>query len=79
MLNVPSILYINCIGSYYYSILENLNNDAKYHELLLYLSQGKLVYEAKDKQDIYAKYKNNRKYVIIRICQQLYFSDTLFS
>ena len=59
MLNVPSILYINCIGSYYYSILENLNNDAKYHELLLYLSQGKLVYEAKDKQDIYAKYKNN--------------------
>ena len=22
---------------------------------------------------------NDRKYVIIRICQQLYFSDTLFS
>lgn len=23
--------------------------------------------------------RNDRKYVIIRICQQLYFSDTLFS
>ena len=25
------------------------------------------------------KYATERKYVIIRICQQLYFSDTLFS
>ena len=27
----------------------------------------------------YCKFQKERKYVIIRICPQLYFSDTLFS
>ena len=33
----------------------------------------------RDKRIIEKEQNINRKYVIIRICQQLYFSDTLFS
>lgn len=32
-----------------------------------------------DAKDNIKKYENQCKYVIIRICPQLYFSDTLFS
>lgn len=59
MLNVPSILFVNCIGSYYYSIMEHLNGDAKYNELLLYLSDGKPIYKSADMQKIYEKHKND--------------------
>lgn len=59
MLNVPSILFVNCIGSYYYSIMEHLNGDAKYNELLLYLSDGKLIFKSTDMKIIYEKHKND--------------------
>lgn len=56
MLKVPDILFVNCIGSYYYTILQHLNEQSKYNELLLYLSEGKLVYQQSDMEENYKKH-----------------------
>lgn len=56
MLKVPDILFVNCIGSYYYTILQHLNEQSKYNELLWFLSDGKLVYQKSDIEEDYKKH-----------------------
>ena len=58
MLKNSEVLFINCIGSYYYSIFQHINN-FEWPDVLLYLARGKLVYKKLDMKEIYKKYSDN--------------------
>lgn len=58
MLKKPHLLFINCIGSYYYSIFQHLSNSER-TELLLFLVDGKLEYKTLDEQEVRTSYHEN--------------------
>ena len=45
MFECPKVLFINCLGSYFYSILQSIGGTIAEKELLCYLSSGALRYE----------------------------------
>ena len=60
MLDVPSVLMLNCVGSYFYSIINHLTQNKKGgYDALLYLSLGKLTYHNLSIEDTFEKYGNN--------------------
>lgn len=59
MVEVPSVIFLNCLGSYFYSIIELLGGESYIYQLLLYLAKGTLCYKQLDMNMIRKKYQNN--------------------
>ena len=59
MFECPKVLFINCLGSYFYSILQSIGGTIAEKELLCYLSSGALRYEKLNPDEVYEKYKQN--------------------
>ena len=59
MLEMPFVLYINCIGSYFYSIFQTVTPEGNINALLYYLSYGKLQYKKLVLEDVREKYADN--------------------
>lgn len=59
MISVPSVLFLNCIGSYYYSIIQHLSGGEQDNSLLFFLHFGRPVYEKLDLEKIRLKYHDN--------------------
>lgn len=59
MFECTSVLFLNCLGSYLYSIIKTLGGKEALNVFLGYLAKGKLSYENLDLEAIFAKYKNN--------------------
>lgn len=59
MLEIPSVLLLNCLGSYFYSIVECVGQPGSRHALLYYLSLGKLTYQALSPEEVQKKYADN--------------------
>ncbi|MFR9276261.1 hypothetical protein [Finegoldia magna] len=52
MFECPKVLFINCLGSYFYSILQSIGGTIAEKELLCYLSSGALRYEIESRRGI---------------------------
>lgn len=59
MISIPSVLLINCVGSYLYSIMEHLNSKGEINGTLFYLRQGLLKYNALQMDYVKQKYHDN--------------------
>lgn len=59
MLNIPSVLLVNCVGSYFFSVTEKLSGGMGTNIALSYFSEGKLEYIEQDLEIVKAKYKDN--------------------
>lgn len=59
MLECPNVLFLNCLGSYFYSIVKAVGDERAIRELLIYLSTARLSYECLDLKTVYANYKQN--------------------
>lgn len=59
MISIPSILLINCVGSYLYSIIEHLNSEDEINGTLFYFRQGLLKYNVLQMDDVKQKYNDN--------------------
>lgn len=59
MLEKSSVLFINCLGSYFYSIFEAINNQNDKNILLYYLSSGSLRFNKISLKHVKEKYGNN--------------------
>ena len=53
MFECPKVLFINCLGSYFYSILQSIGGTIAEKELLCYLSSGALRYEKLNPDEVY--------------------------
>lgn len=56
---MPSILLINCVGSYLYSIMEHLSKEDNVNGTLYYLAQSKLKFQRLSMEEVQEKYKQN--------------------
>ncbi|WP_270564202.1 hypothetical protein [Clostridium beijerinckii] len=59
MIEIPSILMLNCLGSYFYSIVRSMSQSESEHSLLYYLSSGALTYEELSLENVRKKYQDN--------------------
>lgn len=59
MISKPPILLINCVGSYFYSILEHLNSEGEINGTLFYFGQSLLIYNELLIEDVKLKYCDN--------------------
>ena len=59
MLKTPDIIMINCLGSYFCSIIDDMTNEKEKHLLLYCLSGYNLEYQALNLDNIRSKYKEN--------------------
>ncbi|MBN1604003.1 MAG: hypothetical protein JW915_20500 [Chitinispirillaceae bacterium] len=59
MLQNPSILFFNCLGSYFYSIVEYMGKPGKKHALLYYLCGYKIIYKRLILDEVKEKYADN--------------------
>lgn len=59
MFEYTSVLFLNCLGSYLYSIIKTVGGEEASDVFLEYLAKGRLSYENLNLEAIFAKYKNN--------------------
>lgn len=59
MLTNPDILFLNCVGSYFYSIINHKSSQEMKNSLLYYLANGNLCFTELCQQDIQEKYGDN--------------------
>ena len=59
MISIPSILLINCVGSYLFSIFDHLNKEGEINGTLLFFAYGNLKYREISIEDVKKKANNN--------------------
>jgi hypothetical protein len=59
MISIPSILLSNCVGSYFYSIINHLNREGETNGAMLYFARGNLKYREISIEDVKNKANSN--------------------
>lgn len=59
MLDIPAILMLNCLGSYFYSIVSYVSHQNSENALLYYLSLGKLTFRSLVTEEVISMYGDN--------------------
>ncbi len=59
MISIPSILLLNCVGSYFYTILEHLNKEGEANGALLFFARGYLRYREISSDEVKKKANAN--------------------
>ena len=82
MLEMPKILFLSCLGSYFYSIIQERHNDDT-NPLLYYLSGGRLQFVEKDIADVLRTKGNNpwryQPVMLIRNNEEIQINDNFFA
>jgi len=82
MLSPSPILFLNCMGSYFYSIFYHISKSGYEHTLLYYLSLGELKYLELSEDEVYNKYANNpwgyQPFTIINAAHESLSVDDIF-
>lgn len=59
MLSNPSTLFLNCLGSYFYSVVGYMENSMSGNSLLYFLAGNTLKYKELNPDEVYEKYADN--------------------
>lgn len=58
-MKIDNVLLINCIGSYFYNLMNSITNSQYGYLTLFYLTRGKLLFKNLDMYEVKKKYKDN--------------------